>query len=42
MVKNQDGAIILETGVNKEKYMLIPGDEMIIGKENKMEETERQ
>ena len=42
MLKNQDGAIILETGVNKENNMLIPGNEMIIGKENKMEETERQ
>ena len=36
-----DGAIILETGINRDQEMLIPNEEMEISKENKMPKTEK-
>ena len=39
-MQEQDGMIILETGANKGNNMLLPQNELILSKENKMEDTE--
>ena len=41
MLKDKDGAIILETGINKERMMMIPDEDMEICKENKMPHTDK-
>ena len=41
LLEDKDGAIILETGINKDRTMLIPDAGIEICKENKMPHTDK-
>ena len=41
LLEGKDGAVILETGINKDRRMMIPDDNLEICKENKMPEVEK-
>ena len=40
-LEKQDAIILLETGTNKQARILIPNEDLIIGKTNAMKDTER-
>ena len=40
-LEKQDAIILLETGTNKQSKILIPNEDLIIGKTNAMKDTEK-
>ena len=41
LLEEKSMAVILETGINEKEKMIVPNDNLTIGKENKMKKTEK-